>query len=65
MGFNIGGVAGVLAGLIGRIFTAISPLLRDYLKEIVDRLEEKAKDTPNEIDDVFVEFLKRMLGFDD
>jgi hypothetical protein len=65
MAFNVGGIAGVLVGLIGRIFTAISPLLRDYMKDIVKNLEEKAESTPAEIDDVFVDFLKRMLGFDD
>lgn len=42
----------------------ITPDLRQLLIGMVAKLEEKAKQTPNPYDDIFVYFLKKVLSID-
>jgi len=50
-----------LLALIRLLVTVLSPELRAGLVELLDGLEEKAKATSNEWDDVLVAMLKRLL----
>ena len=44
---------------------AISPQLRTVLRSGIDKLEEAAKATPNEWDDLLVWVLNALLGYED
>jgi len=50
-----------LLALIRLLVTSISPQLREGLVGMLNDLEKKAEETPNEWDDVIVGLLKRLL----
>lgn len=49
--------------LLKRLLEAATPELRELILEAIRNLEEKAKETPNPIDDLLVWVLKKLLGF--
>lgn len=51
--------------MITLIVGAASPEIRESVKELIARLDEKAKATPNPIDDVLVGLLKVVLNVKD
>lgn len=54
----------LLAVVLGGLLKVVSPVFRDEMKNALDRLEAKAKETPNPFDDMFVATLKEVLGFE-
>lgn len=50
-----------LLALIRLLLTVLSPELREGLVQLLNDLEEKAKATSNEWDDLLVAMLKRLL----
>lgn len=44
------------------ILNNVSPLIKDSLVTFVKELKAKAKQTPNEYDDLLVDFLAAILG---
>jgi len=50
--------------LLELIAPVITPSLREALKGSVIKLNEHAKSTPNEYDDIFVGILAAILGID-
>lgn len=53
--------ASFLMTLLGTILTGISPELRELLESMLDKLEAKAKATPNKFDDLLVSLLKAIF----
>lgn len=53
-----------LLKLLVKIFKLISPDMRKWLLEMLDKLEEMAKETPNPFDDFFVWLLKQIFAAD-
>ena len=51
----------IVAGLRA-FFAQISPTLREKLYDVVKQLEEVAKTTPTDADNILVENLKEILG---
>ena len=51
-----------LAALLEQMLKVISPNLKKAVEELVLKLEEQAKATPNPWDDIFVGLLKRVIG---
>ena len=49
--------------IIQSIVELISPEIRKAIGEFLNALEEKAKLTPNPMDDVIVFLLKKLMGF--
>jgi len=52
----------LLSGLIGFVLLHISDFLCNELDMLIDRLDEKAKSTPNPLDDILVDFLRRIVA---
>lgn len=52
----------LLVEIIKLIFGRVSPEMRKYLVEMVDKLDEKAKSTKNPFDDLGVMLLKALLA---
>ena len=65
-------MAGTSVGLIVRIVSLvlrplleiISPMISDLLEDSLGKLLAKARETENPIDDIFVEFLFKVLGIE-
>ena len=57
--------ADFLVMILGPILKAVTPTIRAFLDELLNSLEEKAAETPNELDDIFVKLLRDLLGFDE
>ena len=45
-----------------KILATISPQLREYIKEVLTKMEAKAKETDNPLDDVLVLVLRILFG---
>ena len=54
----------LIAVALGGLLKVVSPVVRDELEQALNRLELKAKETPNPFDDMFVATLKEVLGFE-
>lgn len=54
----------IIITLLPTILSNVTPLIRDNLNELIKQLEEKARKTPNPIDDLLVDFLKSLLNVD-
>jgi hypothetical protein len=54
-------VLGFVALVLGPLMKLLSPVIRDGLKDVLLKLYEKAKSTPNPVDDVFVGFVLDLL----
>ena len=57
-------VTKLIAALLNYLIDNISPQLREEIVAAVKRLDEKAKTTKNQVDDMFVMFLKAILNID-
>lgn len=51
----------LIAKILLVIFPLISPQIKEWIKEQLELLAEKAKQTANPIDDLLVEFLRSIL----
>lgn len=58
---NWGWVIGLLQIILKPLLNAITPLIKDLFEDSLDKLLEKARETDNPIDDLFVEFLFNIL----
>jgi len=52
----------IIITLLPTILNNVTPLIRDNLNELIKQLEEKARKTPNPIDDILIDFLKAILN---
>lgn len=59
-----GWVLRIIGVILSPLLKAISPLIKDALEDGMNKLLEKARETENPIDDLFVEFLFRILRLD-
>jgi len=50
-----------IARLLGLVVPVASPEIRNTLNELLDRLEQQAKETPNPWDDVLADMLNSVL----
>lgn len=55
----------LLTAIITVLLKNASPMIRDKIKEFLGMLEKKANETPNPIDNLLVDFLKRVFRVDD
>jgi len=56
---------GLLTVIVGAIIKRASPIIQEELHKMIDILEKKAKETPNTIDDLLVDLLKDIFGYND
>lgn len=52
----------IVTKLISALLSAASPALREWIKEAINDLYKKAKETENPIDDMTVKFIAELLG---
>jgi len=52
----------MLLKLLEKIINTISPQLREFIKETLTKMEAKAKETDNPLDDVLVLVLRILFG---
>ena len=52
----------MLLALLKKIIDTISPQLREFIKETLIKMEAKAKETDNPLDDILVLVLKTLFG---
>ena len=52
----------MLLKLLQKIIETISPQLRDFIKEMLTKMEVKAKETDNPLDDVLVLVLRILFN---
>ena len=52
----------MLLELLKKIISTISPQLREFIKETLTKMEAKAKETDNPLDDVLVLVLRVLFG---
>ena len=52
----------MLLKLLEKIISTISPQLREFIKETLTKMEAKAKETDNPLDDVLVLVLRVLFG---
>jgi len=55
----------LLTGIIGLILKRVSEPIKDAIDKFLDDLEKRAKQTPNTMDDVLVDFLRELLQRND
>ncbi len=53
-----------LVRILAAVFAAVTPALRGMLEEFLTALAEKATQTENDLDDIFVQLLRDLLGYD-
>lgn len=53
----------IILELLSKLITGISPQIREEILEFLKKLEAKAKETPNPIDDIIVLCLRIIFGF--
>jgi len=61
---NWGWVVNLLQIILKPLLNAISPLIKELFEDSMVKLLEKARATENPIDDLFVEFLFRILDLE-
>jgi len=59
-----GAILRIIAIILGPLLKAISPIIKDALEDGMIKLLEKARATENPIDDLFMEFVFRILNLD-
>lgn len=52
----------MLYKLLEKVIATISPQLRDFIKEMLTKMEAKAKETDNPLDDILVLVLRILFG---
>lgn len=59
---SVSGIVRILQILLAPLLAVVTPLIKDYLEDLMVKLLEKARATENPLDDMFVEFLFRLLS---
>jgi len=63
-GKSVGVIVRIVALVLSPLLKIISPMLMDLIEDSMRKLLDKARATENPIDDIFVEFLFRILSLD-
>lgn len=63
-GTSVGVIVRIVSLVLRPLLSIISPMIKDLLADSLGKLLEKARGTENPIDDIFVEFLFKVLGID-
>ena len=63
-GTSIGFVVRIVSLVLRPLLNIISPMIVDLLVDSLGKLLAKARETENPIDDIFVEFLFKVLDFE-
>jgi len=58
------GILWIIGGILKAILISVTPMIKEALQEGMVKLLEKARDTENPIDDLFVELLFKILDID-
>ena len=58
---SVGFIVRIVSLVLRPLLSVITPMIADLLEDALGKLLEKARDTENPIDDIFVEFLFRVL----
>ena len=59
-----GAILRIISIILGPLLKAISPIIKDALEDGMVKLMIKARGTENPIDDLFMEFVFRILNLD-
>ena len=60
-GTSVGLIVRIVSLVLRPLLNIISPMISDLLEDSLGKLLEKARGTENPIDDIFVEFLFKVL----
>jgi len=63
-GTSIGFIARIVSLVLRPLLEIISPMIGDLLEDSLGKLLDKARSTENPIDDIFVEFLFKVLDIE-
>jgi len=63
-GTSVGVIARIVSLVLRPLLEIISPLISDLLEDSLGKLLDKARSTENPIDDIFVEFLFKVLDIE-
>jgi len=63
-GTSIGFIARIVSLVLRPLLEIISPMISDLLEDSLGKLLGKARETENPIDDIFVEFLFKVLDIE-
>ena len=63
-GTSLGFIVRIVALVLRPLLSIISPMIADLLKDSLGKLLAKARETDNPIDDIFVEFLFKVLDIE-
>jgi len=63
-GTSVGLIVRIVSLVLRPLLNIISPMISDLLEDSLGKLLEKARGTENPIDDIFVEFLFKVLGIE-
>lgn len=63
-GTSVGVIARIVALVLRPLISIITPMIKDLLEDSLGKLLGKARETDNPIDDIFVEFLFKILDLD-
>jgi len=58
---SVGFIVRIVSLVLRPLLQVITPMIADLLEDSLGKLLEKARETENPIDDIFVEFLFRVL----
>ena len=58
---SVGFIVRIVSLVLRPLLSVITPMIADLLEDSLGKLLEKARETENPIDDIFVEFLFRVL----
>ena len=61
---SVGFIVRIVSLVLRPLLEVITPMIADLLEDSLGKLLEKARETDNPIDDIFVEFLFRVLEID-
>jgi len=63
-GTSVGFIVRIVSLVLRPLLQVITPMIADLLEDSLGKLLEKARETENPIDDIFVEFLFRVLDIE-
>ena len=61
---SVGFIVRIVSLVLRPLLKVITPMIADLLEDSLGKLLEKARETENPIDDIFVEFLFRVLDIE-
>jgi len=61
---SVGFIVRIVSLVLRPLLEVITPMIADLLEDSLGKLLEKARETDNPIDDIFVEFLFRVLDIE-